>query len=31
MRTPYVLKAQTNFVSLMYFLLNSTTDKNQLL
>ena len=27
MPTPYALKSQTNFVSFMYFLLNSTTDK----
>ena len=26
MPTPYALKSQTNFVSFMYFLLNSTTD-----
>ena len=28
MQTPYALKSQTNFVSFMYFLLNSTTDVN---
>ena len=28
MRTPYALKSQTNFVSFIYFLLNSTTDAN---
>ena len=27
MPTPYALKSQKNFVSFMYFLLNSTTDK----
>ena len=26
MQTPYALRSQTNFVSFMYFLLNSTTD-----
>ena len=26
MPTPYALKSQKNFVSFMYFLLNSTTD-----
>ena len=30
MRTPYVLKSRTNFVSFMYFLLNSTTDSDSL-
>ena len=27
MQTPHALKSQTNFVSFMYFPLNSTTDK----
>ena len=31
MQTPYALKSQTNFVSFMYFLLNSTTDANSFL
>ena len=27
MQTPHTVKSQTNFVSFMYFLWNSTTDK----
>ena len=30
MRTPYLLKSRTNFVSFMYFLVNSTTDSDSL-